>query len=93
MENDGKGRIWPKRHDLDEYLLNTPEHKQRYDLALSFVEDLVCADVACGAGYGSYMLSMSAKNVVGFDIAEEALNRGHSLFYYKPDDLIFHENR
>ena len=28
-----------------------------------------------------------------FRIAEEALKRGHSLFYYKPDDLIFHENR
>jgi len=87
MEVEGNERIWPKRENLEEYLQDTPEHKQRYDLASNCVQELDCADVACGAGYGSFMLSKSAKRVSGYDISKEALD--HANDHFKTSEITF----
>ena len=87
MGVDGKERIWPTLQNLDKYLLDTPEHKQRYDLACDFILGLECADVSCGAGYGSFMLSNAAKKVIGYDVSKEALI--HAKKYFQTDKVQF----
>jgi ubiquinone/menaquinone biosynthesis C-methylase UbiE len=44
------------------------EHWHRYLYASNFVKNRVVLDIACGEGYGSYLLSKQAKSVVGVDI-------------------------
>ena len=34
----------------------------------------VILDLGCGVGYGTYLLSQVAKNIIGIDISEEAIN-------------------
>lgn len=51
----------------------TIEHMQRYEIASNLVEGKNVLDAACGEGYGSYILSKKAKNVMGIDISSEAI--------------------
>ena len=44
------------------------EHLHRYSCAVDVAEGLDVLDIACGEGYGSYMLSQVAKSVIGVDI-------------------------
>lgn len=44
------------------------EHLHRYAIACDLVNDKIVLDIACGEGYGTNLLSKSAKNVVGVDI-------------------------
>lgn len=46
------------------------EHCARYSLALAMVGRLDVLDLGCGTGYGSEMLTWSARRVRGFDIWE-----------------------
>jgi 2-polyprenyl-3-methyl-5-hydroxy-6-metoxy-1,4-benzoquinol methylase len=67
------------------------EHCARYSLAIGMVGGLDVLDLGCGTGYGSEMLSWSARRVRGFDIWEPEesqlprwpggaeLNYGHDL--------------
>jgi len=48
-------------------------HVTRYVWALPRVSGKGIVDLGCGTGYGSYLLSWSAKSVTGIDISEEAL--------------------
>ena len=50
-------------------------HKERYHLAIPYVEDKVVVDAACGCGYGSCILAGigGAKLVHGWDRAKEAI--------------------
>ena len=50
------------------------EHWHRYLYATQFVKGKVVLDIACGEGYGSYLLSETAKYVVGIDISPEVIN-------------------
>ncbi len=43
------------------------EHVTRYRSALAVVADLTVLDIACGSGYGSQILSSTAKHVYGVD--------------------------
>lgn len=47
------------------------EHLQRYRPIVNLVTDKVIVDAACGWGYGSSMLSQSAKFVHGIDVSNE----------------------
>ena len=73
-------RIWPKQSNLEEYLKEYPEHKQRYLLASSFSKGSNCADISCGAGYGSYILGEFANSVIGYDLSLEALKHAEINF-------------
>ena len=44
------------------------EHLHRYALSLKYVENKIVLDIACGEGYGSDILSKTAKFVYGVDI-------------------------
>ena len=81
-------RLWPTRNNLDDYLNNYPEHKQRYELVSGLIGNLECADVSCGAGYGSYIMGSNAKSVKGFDVSSEALEYANKHFLRK--NVSFH---
>src|SRR5258708_1182295 len=59
---------------------------QRYKFAMNFVQGRVL-DVACGTGYGSYVLGYRASHVLGVDIASTAIaeaklhNSRHNVEY------------
>ena len=50
------------------------EHLHRYLLAAELANGKVVVDIACGEGYGSAMLAVSAARVYGVDIASEAVD-------------------
>jgi len=54
-------------------------HAMRYAWALQFCHDKAVADLGCGAGYGSFMMSWVARSVVGVDVSVLAVAyaRGH----------------
>jgi len=63
------------------------EHLHRYYFASKFVEGKRVLDLACGEGYGSYILSKSAEHVVGVDIDELTIK--HASCKYIRDNLEF----
>ncbi len=73
-------RIWPCKDNLNEYLLKYPEHKQRYDFVCRLINNLDCADISCGAGYGSYLMGAFARSVDGFDVDRLALSHAKNNF-------------
>lgn len=75
---------------LDLYQKN---HFKRYEFATTIVEkNDVCADFACGTGYGSIMLSKVAKEVYGADINEKVISEIKKR-YQKIENVHFsHKN-
>lgn len=65
------------------------EHVFRYDQVLKKAKrGITILDLACGTGYGAYMLSEIKENqVIGGDISDEALNIANSE--YKQSNLSF----
>ena len=63
------------------------EHLHRYCLANLYVTDKVVLDIASGEGYGSNLLSSSAKEVIGVDIDQEAVENAKQK--YKKSNLNF----
>ena len=55
-------------------------HVGRYLFANEFVKNKVVLDAACGSGYGSYMLSKTAKSVYGVDISNNALEMATKMY-------------
>ena len=49
------------------------EHWHRYHFIKSLVKDKLVADIACGEGYGSFLLSSSAKSVIGVDVDKNTI--------------------
>lgn len=70
LENDGE------RMDINYYDMNydnldmyQKSHYKRYEMVKTLVKkDQIVADMACGSGYGSLMLSENCKEVHGVDI-------------------------
>ncbi len=63
------------------------EHWHRYALAASVVADKVVLDAACGEGYGSHLLSKSARQVTGVDIDPDTI--AHARARYRSERLSF----
>ena len=87
-------RIVPTKETLEYFFEKFPDHKQRYDFAIEMVKDkeLVVADCACGVGYGTYLLSPYCKNIIGFDISDEALSHAKKHFKASNNDFSHVEN-
>ncbi|WP_025847912.1 glycosyltransferase [Paenibacillus ehimensis] len=63
------------------------EHLQRYFAITELVKDKVVLDAASGEGYGSFILSEYAKNIVGVDISAEAIV--HAQLTYAKSNVTF----
>lgn len=50
------------------------EHLARYRFAMKYSGDCKVLDAACGAGYGTYMLSKNASEVTGMDYSAETVS-------------------
>ena len=62
-------------------------HRQRYMATLDLLKGKRVLDAACGEGYGSAMISAVAKEVVGIDISEEAIENATNK--YQRENLRF----
>ncbi len=62
-------------------------HIQRYAFALRYCWQKAVVDLACGTGYGSYMLSMVSKTVKGVDIAPDAVT--FALDHFRASNLEY----
>lgn len=60
------------------------EHYHRYAMALDMVTEKSVLDIACGEGYGSFLMADVAQSVVGVDISADAV-RHAALNYVKPN--------
>lgn len=65
------------------------EHLHRYGIAKDFVKDKIVLDIACGEGYGSYILSSEAKAVTGIDSSGTVIKNAAEK--YKKPNLAFKE--
>lgn len=65
------------------------EHLHRYAFARDLATQKEVLDIACGEGYGSYLLAGVAKRVVGVDVSAEAIRHGQSR--YAIDNLEFRQ--
>lgn len=65
-------------------------HIQRYAFATQFAWQKQVVDLACGAGYGSHMLSLVAKSVTGVDIDPVAVDFALSNFGHR-EHLTFEQ--
>jgi len=63
------------------------EHWHRYCLVRPLARGLTVLDAACGEGYGSFLLSATAREVVGVDISAEAI--AHAGARYAAANLRF----
>lgn len=65
------------------------EHWHRYCLVRPLARGLRVLDAACGEGYGSYLLAATAREVVGIDIAADAV--AHARARYVAPNLRYLE--
>lgn len=63
------------------------EHMHRYMALADIVNGKVVLDAACGEGYGTSILSDTAKQVYGIDISEESIEYAKSK--YKRDNIKY----
>jgi len=63
------------------------EHYHRYIIATHITKGKRVLDIASGEGYGSEIISKTAKNVIGVDISFEAVS--HAQNKYKKNNLNF----
>jgi SAM-dependent methyltransferase len=78
-------RLIPGQVDVD--LLN--EHLARYAFAVRLARGKRVLDAGCGAGYGSQELAQAAEQVIGVDVAAEAI--GFARAHYQQPNLRFEQ--
>ena len=67
------------------------EHYHRYALALELVKGKTVLDLACGEGYGSFMLSKHAAAVLGIDLSNEVIFHAQKKYAKKTENLHFQQ--
>lgn len=69
---------------------NLQKHIARYNLSLIDAKGKDVLDLACGTGYGSFLLNMVAKSVEGVDISRDAID--YAKKYFKSKNLTFKQS-
>ena len=64
------------------------EHLHRYAMAEMFVKDKIVLDIASGEGYGSNILSKTARQVTGVDIDKQAVEKASQKYKAGKNHLI-----
>lgn len=62
-------------------------HLHRYAIAFDYIKDKKVVDIACGEGYGSFLMSKYAKNFTVIDIDEDTIINANSK--YKNNNLSY----
>lgn len=65
------------------------EHLHRYAIAKHFCADKHVLDIASGEGYGSSLIAIAAKSVVGVDIDELSVTNANDKYATKKKNLKF----
>jgi 2-polyprenyl-3-methyl-5-hydroxy-6-metoxy-1,4-benzoquinol methylase len=60
------------------------EHLIRYVYAMQSITDKDVLDVACGSGYGMFLMSFLAKSVSGYDYSDVAIDEAKKFEYRSP---------
>lgn len=71
------------------YYYVTIEHLHRYALAREISRDKIVLDIACGEGYGSFLLSQVADYVYGVDIDTATVTHANSKYGKFKNNLCF----
>lgn len=74
--------------DLRHPMVIIREHLVRYTLALQSVYDKDVLDIACGTGYGMYLMSYWAKSITGYDIDRKTIKAVKRDFEMKAPAFI-----
>lgn len=76
---------------IEEFYLSSPNnyliylfHKATYNFALEFVAGKQVLDYGCGSGYGTYHIASQCENIVGVDIAPDAIEYARE-HYHSPN--------
>jgi len=81
MRNKSLERITPNKANLPDFFKEFPDHQQRYEFAINRINlKMVIADMACGVGYGTWLMSKNANYVIGVDISDVALTHANANF-------------
>lgn len=75
------------RRKISDLNIGATEHLHRYAIASEFIDNKIVLDIASGEGYGSYLFTKKAKQVIGIDISSEAIS--HASEKYKKENLTF----
>lgn len=69
--------VYSYMHDITE-----KEHLDRYNFVKEIAKDKRVLDIACGCGYGSYLIAKegNAKHVEGVDLNEDSIRYGNHRF-------------
>lgn len=62
-------------------------HLARYRFALDFAKNKDVLDIACGMGYGTYLLSKEANQVFGLDVSKDVVD--YAMRNYSSKNVIF----
>ena len=68
-------------NDPDVPIVVIREHLIRYVLAMDSIVGKDVLDIACGTGYGMYLMSYLAKSVSGYDYSQEAIDEAKKFPY------------
>lgn len=68
-------RLIPEVMNEDTFL-----HLHRYAITFDYIKDKDVIDIACGEGYGSFLMSKYAKNIIGIDIDKNTIDNANSKY-------------
>ncbi|MDD3630878.1 MAG: class I SAM-dependent methyltransferase, partial [Bacteroidales bacterium] len=68
-------RLIPEVINEDTFL-----HLHRYAITFDYIKDKDVIDIACGEGYGSFLMSKYAKNIIGIDIDKNTIDNANSKY-------------
>lgn len=78
-------RVIPGAEAVSSHLVR--EHIKRYNFAAPQVTGLKVLDLACGSGYGSFILAQEASEVLGMDLEAEAI--AYCKLNHRRDNLTY----
>jgi len=80
-------RIYPSQDIITKEV--EQEHIERYNFARNYLKtEWVVLDAACGSGYGTQILSKTAKKIIGIDVSKEAIIYAESNFKSSNVDFV-----
>lgn len=64
------------------------EHLHRYAITFDFIKNKKVLDIACGEGYGCYLMSKMASHITGIDIDYQTINKAKDKYNITNIDFL-----